>query len=209
MNLSDMQGARDRLIDQAMALIEKRGAMIGISDLAAETGLSRARLELILADENDLFDGIVERWYSHDIAVMEEVIASDLPIQRKFYEFYVRRYTRERERFEEDPALFALYVELGSARFEQVRGYIDLADHYLTELIAQAQDEGYFEGLTIDRALTLINQMVVCYTSPQMMMMLHERLAPNKLAAIIDTLFAGLSGTDRGASGLSGLHAAV
>ena len=209
MNDSERQEVRERLTNQAMALIAKRGAMIGKSDLAVQAGVSRARLDDIFPEETDLFDAIVEQWYSHDIAIMEDVVGSDLPIRRKFYEFFAQRFAREQKRFDEDPALFALYVELGSERFEQVRGYIDLADHYLTELIAQAQDEGYFAALTIDRALTLINQMVICYTSPQVLMMLGERLVPDKLAAIIDTMFAGLSGEELGTTGISRLRAAT
>lgn len=198
---------RAELVQLAMNLIAKRGAGVTRSDLAAEGRVSRARVEAIFPEENDLFEAIVEEWYAHDVEVMEEVVASQLPIQRKFYEFYARRYARERERFEEDPALFALYCELGSQHFEQVRGYIDLADHYLTELIAQAQAEGFFQGLEIDRALSLINQMVIAYTSPQVMMMISHRLAEDKLAAIIDTMFAGLSARNNHTSGVSPLRA--
>ena len=88
-----------------------------------------------------------------------------------------------------------------------MQGYIELADHYLTEIIAEAQAEGYFKDLSLSRALTLINQMVVCYTSPQVMMMISDRLVEDKLAAIIDTLFAGLSAEDGGAAGVTGLKA--
>ena len=200
---------RTELVRQAMELISKRGAGVSRSDLAAETRISRSRIEAIFPEETDLFEAIVEEWYAHDIEVMEEVVASDLPIQRKFYEFYARRFARERERYEEDPALFALYCELGSTHFEQVRGFIDLADHYLTELIAQAQVDGFFQGLEIDRALTLINQMTIAYTSPQVMLMIAPRLAEDKLAAIVDTLFAGLSGEDGGARGVNTIRLAT
>ncbi|MEX0342206.1 MAG: hypothetical protein AB3N06_06445, partial [Erythrobacter sp.] len=147
-------------------------------------------------------------WYSHDVAIMEEVVNCELPIQRKFYEFFCRRFLRERERYDEDPALFALYCELGAERFEQVRGYIDLADHYLSELIAQAQSDGYFANLPIDRALSIINQMVIAYTSPQVMTMIAPRLNEDKLAVIIDTMFAGLSAEEGGARGLEGIRSA-
>lgn len=208
MTAAELDARRVELTKQAMDLIAKRGAMIGKSDLAAETRVSRARVDEVFPEESDLFESIVEQWYAHDIEIMEAVVASDLPVQRKFYEFYARRFRRERERYNEDPGLFALYVELGSERIEQVRGYIDLADHYLTELIAQAQAEGFFAGLTINRALSLINQMVLCYTSPQVMLMLEGRLTEDKLAAIVDTLFAGLSAADRGAAPVIGLRIA-
>lgn len=208
MTAAELDARKAELVDLAMDLIAKRGSAITKTDLAAESRTSRARIDEIFPEEADLFDAIVAHWFSHDIEIMEEVVASDLPIQRKFYEFFARRYVRERERFEDDPALFALYVELGQEHFEQVRGYIDLADHYLSELIAQAQDEGFFADLEVNRALSLINQMVVCYVSPQMMMQVSERLDVGKLAAIIDTLFAGLAGGDRGAAPVKGLRAA-
>lgn len=194
MTQSEAEERKRELVELAMKMIADRGKAVDRVDVAAEAGISRARVEQLFPEEDDLFDAFAEVLFEDDIAIMEEVVASSLPIRRKFYEFYARRFVKERARMQEDPALFALYIELGSAKFERIRGYIDLADHYLTELIAQAQDEGHFEGLTVDRALTLINQMTVCYTSPQMLLMLDERLAEDKLAVIVDTMFNGLSG---------------
>lgn len=207
MTAEEATAKRAELVQLAMKMIEQRGSAITRGDLAAESRTSRARVEAIFAEESDLFEAIVEQWFSYDIEVMEEVVAADLPIQRKFYEFFARRYVRERKRFEDDPALFALYCELGTQHFEEVRGFIDLADHYLTELIAQAQAEGFFEGFEIDRALSLINQMLIAYTSPQVLMMISHRLEESKLAAIIDTMFAGLSSQNNHSSGVSALRA--
>lgn len=208
MTTADRDSLRRELTVRTLQLMADRGAMIGKSELAADARMSRARMDELFPEESDLFDAVVEHWYADDVAIMEEVIASSLPVQRKFYEFFVRRFRIERERFRRDPALFALCVELGTDRFEQVRGYIDLADHYLSVLIAEAQAEGHFPGLSIGRALTMINQMVVCYTSPQLLMIVGDRLDEDKLACIIDTLFAGLAGGDRGAIGVTGLRAA-
>ena len=194
---ADIKTERRKLIAVAMELIERRGKLVSNADLAAETQSSRARI-----------DAIIEDWFAPDVAIMEEVVASDLPIQRKFYEFFARRFRREQQRLRDDPDTFALYLELGEARMEDVRGYIDLADHYMSELVAQAQAEGHFAGLTIDAAMSLINQMVICYTSPRVLMMLGDRLTEEKLAGIIDTIFAGLSGEDRGARGVSELRLA-
>jgi hypothetical protein len=86
--------------------------------------------------------------------------------------------------------------------------YIDLGDHYLCELIAQAQAEGAVEGLAIGEALSLINQMVAAYTLSDMIVFLDDRLSEEKLGRIVDTLFAGLSARDGGARGVKGLRAA-
>ena len=119
------------------------------------------------------------------MAVMEEVLASSLPPQRKMYEFFRRRFVISRERFRADPEHFTILCEMGAANFERVRSYVDLADHYLCELIAEAQ---------IDEALSLINQMISNYTLPDALIYLGEKLTEQKLARIVDTMFIGLSG---------------
>ena len=139
---------------------------------------------------------------------MEEVLASDLPPNRKLYEFFARRFVLNRERYRSDPAAFKVYCELGTLHFERVRSYVDLADHYLCELIAQAQAEGAFAGLAIDHALSLINQMVVPYTMADILTYMDHRLSEEKLGKIVDTLFVGLSAADGGARGVKGLRAA-
>lgn len=204
----DPDSERARLVRVAMRMIEERGEDVGRSALANGAGVSRARVETLFPEETDLFDAIVERWFSDHVTIMEEVVASDLPPNRKMYEFFARRFLLQRARFRADPAAFKVYCELGAAHFDQVRSYIDLADHYLCELIAQAQAEGAFEGLAIDEALSLINQMVHPYTMAEILIYLDHRLSEDKLGRIVDTLFAGLSAADGGARGVKGLRAA-
>ena len=207
MTRQDKAQERRRLAGLALELTAKRGHEITPDVLAAETGLSRARVDAIFPEENDLFDAIAEQWFTPLIDIMEEVIGTDLPANRKFYEFFARRFIYLRNEYTRDRDTFALLCELGGRRFERVRSFVDLADHYTCELIAQAQDEGAFQGLEIDRALTIVNQMVIAYTNPDIMLMVGDRLAEDKLAAIVDTMFAGLSARDGGSSGMSGLRA--
>jgi AcrR family transcriptional regulator len=204
----DPESERDRLVRTAMRMIEDRGDEVTRTALAAGASVPRARIEVLFPEETDLFDAIVERWFADHVAIMEDVLASDLPPNRKMYEFFARRFCLQRERFRADPAAFKVYCELGAAHFERVRSYVDLADHYLCELIAQAQAEGVFEGLAIDDALSLINQMVLPYTMADVLTYMEPRLSEEKLAKIVDTLFAGLSAADGGARGVKGLRAA-
>lgn len=208
MTQDDKRRERERLARLAIEITAKRGAEATPEMLAAETGMARTRIDSLFPEQSDLFDAIAEQWFVPLVAIIEEVVASDLPANRKFYEFFARRFIHLRKEYRKDPETFALLCELGSRRFERVRSYIDLADHYLCELIAQAQDEGAFEDLEIDRALTLVNQMVIAYTQPDMLLMLGDRLTEGKLAAIIDTMFAGLSAKDGGSRGTTGLRAA-
>lgn len=199
---------RQRLVRAAMELIEQRGENITRAALAAAAGVSRVRIEAMFPEDINLFDAVVEQWFGKHVAIMEDVLASDLPPNRKMYEFFARRFALQRARYRADPAAFKVYCELGAVHFERVRSYVDLADHYLCELIAQAQAEGAFQGLAIDEALSLINQMVHPYTMAEILTYMDERLSEEKLGRIVDTLFAGLSGEERGARGVKGLHAA-
>lgn len=199
---------KGRLVRIAMRLIEERGEEVSRLALANGAGIPRARVEALFPEESDLFDAIVENWFADYVTIMEDVVAADLPPNRKMYEFFARRFLLQRERFRADPAAFKVYCELGAANFERVRSYVDLADHYLCELIAQAQAEGSFEGLAINDALSLINQMVLPYTMADVLTYMDERLSEQKLGRIVDTLFAGLSAADGGARGVKGLRAA-
>jgi hypothetical protein len=152
---------------------------------------------------------VAQTWLAPQLAVMEEVLSSNLPPQRKMYEFFRRRFVISQARFREDPHFFTILCEMGAANFERVRSYVDLADHYLCELIAEAQAEGFFAGLEIDEALSLINQMISNYTLPDALIYLGDKLTEQKLARIVDTMFIGLSGeAGADASGVNALKVA-
>ncbi len=203
------EAERERIARHVLDLVKERGSEIPWTIAMAESGLTRARFEALFADYDDLFDAIAQTWLTPHMAVMEEVLASDLPPPRKMFEFFRRRFTISQSRFREDPEHFTILCEMGAANFERVRSYVDLADHYLCELIAEAQAEGFFAGLEIDEALSLINQMSSIYTLPDALVYLGDKLTEQKLARIVDTMFIGLSGeagTD--ASGVNTLKVA-
>lgn len=202
-------GERRKVALIAHDLFEERGEEISMADLVASGRISRRALEQIFESDDDLFEATVELWFEPHVAIMEEVVTADLPPNRKMYEFFVRRFRVSRERFRADPHAFALVCEMGAARFERVRGFVDLADHYLSELIAQSQAEGFFPGLEIDQALSLINQMVANYTMPDALNYLDDKLSEEKLARIIDTIFIGLSAEDGGSRGVNTLRIAT
>jgi len=194
------EAERHRIARMTLDLVKQRGTEIPYQTAVAESGLTRARFEQLFEDYDDLFDAIAHIWLRRHIEVMEEVLEADLPPPRKMYEFFRRRFVISRERFREDPEYFTIVCEMGAANFEKVRSYVDLADHYLCELIVQAQADGYFAGLSIDEALSLINQMVSPYTMPESLIYLGEKLTEDKLARIVDTMFIGLSGETGGAA---------
>lgn len=200
---------RERLVTLARAIIEERGGSgLTMHELAARAGISPAVLSRYFDGKDALMEAVAEFWFRPKVAIMEEVLASDLPPRRKMYEFFARRFVAMRKGYDADPTAFRMYVEIGEEHFEQVRSYVDLADHYLGVIIGEAMGEGFFAGLGVDETISLVNQMVAPYCSIPTMIMLMERLSEEKLARIIDAVFDGLSAQDRGAKGLTGLRAA-
>lgn len=197
---------RQRIARMVLDLVTERGVEISFAGALAESGLTRPRFEQLFDDYDDLFDAVAQTWLAQHLAAMEEVLATDLAPNRKMYEFFRRRFVISRERWREDPESFRIICEMGAANMEKVRSYVDLADHYLCEIIVQAQADGYFAGLAIDETLSLINQMISNYTLPDALIYLGDKLSEEKLARIIDTIFIGLSGEAGGeASGVNRL----
>ena len=208
MSENDIEELRSRFAREAMALMERTGEEVTRTRLAAELKVARDRVETVFPEEGDLLDAITAEWFAPKLAVMDEVMGSDLPPRRKMYEFFASRFRLLRKNFHDDPATFNLYVEMGERYFDYARSYIDLADHYLCELIAEAQAEGHLGGLEVDTAMSLINQMVNCYLQPYMIAMIDEKLSEEKLALIVGAIFDGLDAQDGGARGTQGIRAA-
>lgn len=206
---TDIEAGREHLIDIATAMIEERGnTALTMTDLAARAGMSVANLYRYFESKEAVIEAIAGRWFAPKVAIMEEVVASELPPRRKMYEFYARRFALVRAMWERDPVLFQTYCDVGEEHFEVVRSYVDLGDHYLGEIVAEAMAEGHFAGLEIDEGISLINQMVAPYVNIGLMGMIMPKLSEAKLARIVDAMFDGLSAVDRGASAVSGLRAA-
>lgn len=206
---TDQDAVRARLVELAQSMVEERGAVgLNLSELAARAGISQGHLSRYFESREDLMEAIADHWFKPMADIMEDVLASDLPPRRKMYEFFARRFLVMKKKWEADPAKLQTYIEVGSDYFEQIRSYIDLADHYLGEIIGESMSDGHFAGLEVDETISLINQMCAPYCALQTMTMFMERLNEDKLARIIDAVFDGLSAQDRGARAVTGLRAA-
>lgn len=206
---TDLEAGRAALIECVIDLIEERGSSaITMTEIAGRANMSPANLYRYYESKEALIEAVAGHWFQPKVEIMEEVIASDLPPRRKMYEFYARRFTRMKDEYDRDPVAFANYVELGKENFELVRSYVDLGDHYLALIIGEAMADGHFAGLDVDEAISLINQMTGAYVNIGAMEQVMPKLNTDKLARIVDAIFDGLSGVDRGAKGLSALRAA-
>lgn len=192
---SDVDAGRAMLLDVLEEMVRQRGAVsVSLTALAAEAGMSPANIYRFFSNKEALFEAAAERWFEPKIRIMEEVVASDQPIERKLCDFFGRRFDLMRTNYRAEPVLFLSYLDLGDEHEDIVRGYVDLGDHYLALLVAEAMDAGHFRGLTIDRAVSLLNISLAPFISPRMIAMLEDRLTAEKLGQIVRALLTGLRG---------------
>ena len=191
---TDIEAGRNALLEVVDDLVRKRGAVdISMTDLAAAAGMSASNLYRFFDNKEALLEAVAERFFAEKIRIMVEVTESDLPVRDKMYQYFARRYLANVEQYEMEPDLLKSYLEIGQQYFEVVRGYVDLGDHYLSLIVAEAMEQGYFEGHSIDETVSLINQLVQCYTNPDALFYIGTvKLKIEKLALIVDTIFAGL-----------------
>lgn len=191
---TDIEAGRTALLEVVDDLVRKRGAVdISMTDLAAAAGMSPSNLYRFFDNKEALLEAVAERFFAEKVRIMVEVTESDLPVRDKMYQYFARRYLAMVDQYEAEPDLLKSYLEIGQQYFEVVRGYVDLGDHYLSLIVAEAMEQGYFEGLSIDESVSLINQMVQCYTNPDALFYIGtSKLKVEKLAMIIDAIFHGL-----------------
>jgi AcrR family transcriptional regulator len=191
---TDIDAGREQLLEVVDDLVRKRGsADISMTDLAAAAGMSPSNLYRFFENREALLEAVAERFFAEKVKIMEEVTAADLPVRDKMFQYFGRRFELMVQQYEAEPDLLKSYLEIGQQHFEVVRGYVDLGDHYLALIVAEAMEQGYFEGLSIDETVSLINQMLQCYTNPDAIIYIGTgKLKVEKLARIVDTIFAGL-----------------
>lgn len=192
---TDVEAGRQQLLAAVDDVVRARGSGdISITDIAAAAGMSPSNVYRFFETKEALFEAVAERWFADKIRIMEEVCASDMSARDKMVAFFARRFAVMREQYDADPAFFRSYMEIGEQHIETIRGYVDLGNHYLSVLVADAMEEGFFSGFTLDETVSLINQMMHVYINPDNLFKIGTaKLTEHKLEQIVDTIFAGLT----------------
>ena len=191
--LNDHEAIRQQLMDAAEEMVRTRGAInLSLTEVTAACGMSQSSFYRYFASKEAFFEAIAGRWFEELNQIMEDVVASDLPPREKLFEFFARRVAVKRARFEADPNLFRANMDLGEEHWEVIRGYVDLADHYMAVILGEAMAEGYFPGYDLDHVVSLTNLVMQPFCNPFVMIDMIRIATPDNLRIVINTLFDGL-----------------
>ncbi|MEH6662009.1 MAG: TetR family transcriptional regulator [Parasphingorhabdus sp.] len=190
---TDIAATRYRIIAAADRMIQERGAIsFTMSDLATAVGMSPSNLYRFFENKDALAEAMAGEWFAELLVIMEDLVSADMPVEEKLYQFFAKRVVIKRARYEDDPELFESYMELGNEHFDVIKGYVDLADHYMASILAEAMEKGYFKGLELDAVVSLVNTMMQPFCNPQLMMQMMHLATEERLRIVINTIFKGL-----------------
>jgi len=190
---SDHEAITERLLETAEQLIRERGPVTPtITEIANACGMSQSNVYRFFPNKEALFEASIERWFQPLNDMMEEVVESDLPPREKLYQFFARRFAEKRRRYEEDQDYFLACMALGEEHRDVVMSYIDLADHYMATILAEAISDGEFPGMTIDGLMSPVNMMLAPYCDPRLIPR-YDSANMENLRIAINTLFNGLN----------------
>ena len=206
---TDIEATRIRIMDAADRIIQERGAIsFTMTDLATAVGMSPSNLYRFFESKDALAEAMAGEWFSELLVIMEGLVSAEMPVEEKLYQFFAKRVVIKRARYEEDPELFESYMELGDEHFEVIKGYVDLADHYMASILAEAMEKGYFKGLELDTVVSLVNTMVQPFCNPQLMMQMMHLATEERLRIVIDTILNGMHSREPQTRAKPGLHIA-
>ena len=190
---TDIEATRIRIMDAADRIIQERGAIsFTMTDLATAVGMSPSNLYRFFESKDALAEAMAGEWFSELLVIMEGLVSAEMPVEEKLYQFFAKRVVIKRARYEEDPELFESYMELGDEHFEVIKGYVDLADHYMASILAEAMEKGYFKGLELDTVVSLVNTMVQPFCNPRLMMQMMHLATEERLRIVIGTILNGM-----------------
>ncbi len=206
---TDIEATRIRIMDAADRIIQDKGAIsFTMTDLATAVGMSPSNLYRFFESKDALAEAMAGEWFAELLVIMEGLVSADMPVEEKLYQFFAKRVVIKRARYEDDPELFESYMELGDEHFEVIKGYVDLADHYMASILAEAMERGYFKGLELDTVVSLVNTMVQPFCNPRLMMQMMHLATEERLRMVIDTILNGMRAGEKQTSSRRGLHIA-
>ncbi|MFT5331219.1 MAG: TetR/AcrR family transcriptional repressor of the ameABC operon [Parasphingorhabdus sp.] len=190
---TDIAATRSKIIAAADHMIQEKGAIsFTMSDLAIAIGMSPSNLYRFFENKDALAEAMAGEWFAELLVIMEDLVSAEMPVEEKLYQFFAKRVVIKRARYEDDPELFESYMELGDEHFDVIKGYVDLADHYMASILAEAMEKGYFKGLELDAVVSLVNTMMQPFCNPKLMMQMMHLATEERLRIVINTILSGL-----------------
>jgi len=135
----------ERVLDAARDVLRRYGpTKTTVVDVARELGVSHGSVYRHYPSKAALRDAVAQRWL-HEIAEpLQAIVADDDPAPRRLRRWLEALIAAKRRRAQDDPELFATYVQLAGASREVIAEHVDVLTGQLAQIIAAGVDAGSF-----------------------------------------------------------------
>ena len=144
---------KERILTTTEKLLRRHGASkLSVVDVAREIGMSHGNVYRFFGSKQVLLGAIAERWLVQVMAPLTVICRSDKPADAKLIEWIEKLRSIKRQRFSDDPELFALYQEIAEQARDEVVRHLDQMLDQLQLIIEEGNSQGIFHAPDSRRA---------------------------------------------------------
>jgi AcrR family transcriptional regulator len=138
---------KERIVKTTEKLLRRYGASkLSVVDVAREIGMSHGNVYRFFDSKAVLLGAIAERWLFNVMAPLAVITASAKPADVKLVEWIDQLRSTKRQRFLDDPELFALYGEIAVEAREEVIRHIEHMLDQLQCIVEEGNAQGIFHA---------------------------------------------------------------
>lgn len=148
---------KDQILETTEVLLRRYGAAkLSVVDVAREIGMSHGNVYRFFPSKTDLLNAIAAKWLEKVHVPLAEISTSDLVADQKLKLWFETLIKIKREKFLDDPQLFAVYLELAGHQLEQVNNHVDTLVTQIEKIIEEGKQAGLFSVSDARKAATNI-----------------------------------------------------
>lgn len=141
--MNDSALTRERILDAAEEVLRRYGpAKATVVDVARVLGVSHGSVYRHFPSKAALRDAVAELWLARLTEPLTEIVTEDSPAPERLRRWFDLLIASKRKRAQDDPELFATYVELVAESRDVVKAHVE----HLVEQIAQIIADGVARG---------------------------------------------------------------
>lgn len=135
---------KERILTATEKLLRRYGASkLSVVDVAREIGMSHGNVYRFFDSKSALLGAIAERWLCNVMTPLTVIAESDKPADEKLVEWINKLRAIKRQRFQDEPEVFAFYGEIA----EQARGEVTRHVEHMLDQLQGIIEEGKAQGI--------------------------------------------------------------
>ncbi len=150
---------KEKILTTTEKLLRRYGAKkLSVVDVAREIGMSHGNVYRFFSSKSLLLGAIAERWLCKVMTPLTAIAESERPAEEKLVEWLDKLRSIKRQKFLDDPEIFAFYGEIAEEARDEVTRHVDQMLSQLQGILEEGKREGVFHVAdTKESAIAILN----------------------------------------------------